>query len=109
MAEIDETDLLFIHSLHTRDRLLEELAKFAPSVTRYIVLGGTAGNGSRGEDGGPGLVDAIKAFIAANPDWFIAAHTNEQYGLTVPGPAAGRSARREDPSSGRWAMGPERN
>ncbi len=29
VAEIDETDLLFIHSLHTRDRLLEELGKFA--------------------------------------------------------------------------------
>ncbi len=56
-----------------------------PRVTRYIALGGTAGNGNRGEDGGPGLVDAIKTFVDANPEWFVASHTNEQYGLTVLG------------------------
>jgi hypothetical protein len=83
VESVDETDLLFIHSEHTKRRLLDELGKFAPRVTHYIVLGGTAGNGQRGEDGGPGLFDALKEFTAANPEWFVASHTSEQYGLTV--------------------------
>ncbi len=82
---IDETDLLFLDTKHTRARLAEELERFALQVRRYIVLHDTALHGSRGEDGGAGLVPAIRAFIEAHPAWFVASHTQTQYGLTVLG------------------------
>ena len=52
VADIDETDLLFIDSQHTEARLRSELSKFAPRVRRYIVMHDTALHASRGEDGG---------------------------------------------------------
>ncbi len=82
---IDETDLLFLDTKHTRARLAEELQKFAPQVRRYIVLHDTVLHGTRGEDGGVGLVPAIRSFVEEHPAWFVASHTQVQYGLTVLG------------------------
>ena len=85
VAEIAETDLLFLDTRHTRTRLSEELAKFAGSVRRFIVLHDTQLHGTRGEDGGDGLLAAVQAFLASDlgDDWFIASHSPHQYGLTV--------------------------
>ncbi len=83
VADIDETDLLFIDSQHTAVRLREELAKFAPRVRHYIVLHDTAVHGQRGEDGGEGLASAVRDFCESSSEWFIATHTLKQYGLTV--------------------------
>ena len=82
---IAATDMLFLDSIHTKAALSEELAKYAPAVARYIVIHDTALHADKGEDGGPGLVEAIREFLRANKDWFIAEHTGEQFGLTVLG------------------------
>jgi len=82
---IDRTDLLFLDTKHTHARLAEELARFAPQVERYIVLHDTVLHGARGEDGGPGLLLAVKEFLEAQPEWFIASHAHHQYGLSVLG------------------------
>ena len=82
---IEDTDLLFLDTKHTKGRLDEELAKFAPSVRRMIVLHDTQLHGTRGEDGGPGLLDSIRDFFDSETgsDWFVADHTPQQFGLTV--------------------------
>lgn len=78
-----EPDMLFLDTRHTGERASAELAKYGPSVKKYIVYHDTASHGQYGEDGKPGLMFAIRDFLHANPDWFVYWHTNEQYGLTV--------------------------
>jgi len=85
IATIAETDLLFIDSQHTFKRLTDELTKFAPSVTRYIVMHDTFLHREKGEDGGSGLLTALRKFMQTNPQWSVVFHTNEQHGLTVIG------------------------
>lgn len=85
IADIEPTDLLFIDTYHTYGQLLAELLRYSPRVGRFIVLHDTGSFGMRGEDGGAGLVEAIKAFLRDHREWFIAWHTHEQHGLTVLG------------------------
>jgi hypothetical protein len=87
VPEIDETDLLFLDRVHTKARVLEELKKYAPRVTRWIVLHDTQSHANRGEDGGPGLIAALREFLESEDGrkWFIVSHTANQYGLTVLG------------------------
>lgn len=83
IESIEDTDLLFIDSTHTYDYVSNELKKFAKNVKKYIVFHDTVLFGQRGEDGKDGLWRVITEFLKANRDWFIAWHTDEQYGLTV--------------------------
>ncbi len=85
IAEIEETDLLFIDQRHTKDDVYRELRTFGPKTTRFIVLHDTELYGEKGEDGGPGLWDAIKQFMKENPKWYVQFHVAVQYGLTVLG------------------------
>jgi len=39
--------------------------------------------GERGEDAGPGLLVALRAFLKANPEWSVIDHTQVNHGLTV--------------------------
>tara|TARA_R110000751_G_scaffold152635_7_gene257812 strand:- start:3955 stop:5859 length:1905 start_codon:yes stop_codon:yes gene_type:complete len=83
---IEETDMLFIDSTrHTFDRLTSELSKFAPAVGRFIVVHDTKLHAEKGEDGGPGLLAALRVFMIKNPEWSVIEHTDKQYGLTVLG------------------------
>lgn len=82
---IAETDLLFLDTLHTYARVTQELEKFAGSVRRFIVFHDTDVHGQTGQDGGPGLVQAIRDFLDAHAEWFVVSHTRDQYGLTVLG------------------------
>lgn len=79
----EETDLLFLDARHTAKRLSEELRTYTPLVRKYIVLHDTHSHGFKGEDGGDGLMVAIKAFLKENKEWYILSHTPQQYGLTV--------------------------
>jgi hypothetical protein len=85
VTEIEETDVLFIDSTHTKERLLAELKTFTPYVRRWVVMHDTYLHAERGEDGREGLIEAIREFILGVPDWFVAEHTTEQFGLTVIG------------------------
>lgn len=83
---IEETDMLFIDSTrHTYDRLTAELSKFGPQVGRFIVVHDTKLHAEKGEDGGPGLLAALRTFMTTNPEWSVIEHTDRQYGLTVLG------------------------
>jgi len=79
---IDETDLLFIDTLHTYKQCKEEL-KFANKVKKYIVLHDTVLFGQIGEDNEFGLLTAIAEFLLNNREWTIKEHYTNNNGLTV--------------------------
>lgn len=81
--DIDETDMLFIDTRHTRDQLTAELARHAGKVSRWIVLHDTQIFGETGEDGGPGLLVGLREFMTAHPEWSVVYHTQANHGLTV--------------------------
>lgn len=76
-------DLLFIDTKHTHQRLKWELETFHGDVNRYIVLHDTVLHGEKGEDGGPGLLAALREFMTEHPEWAVVYHALHQYGLTV--------------------------
>lgn len=87
---IEETDLLFIDSLHTYTQLSKELALHAHKVKKYIILHDTvtyAHHGMGPELGGDfvpkGLLDAIFEFMTINPNWKIKQQFVNNNGLTV--------------------------
>lgn len=69
---IDQTDLLFIDSLHTHLQLQTELKIHAHKVNKYIVMHDTETYGRKGETGAPiGLRDAVEEFLVKNPEWSV--------------------------------------
>jgi predicted O-methyltransferase YrrM len=80
---IEETDVLFIDTLHTEAQLSAELARHAPAVRECIVMHDTVTFGRTGEDGTGGLNRAIYLFLADNPDWYIETVYRNNNGLTV--------------------------
>jgi hypothetical protein len=81
--EIGPCDVLFIDSLHTREQLDIELRRHAPRVTESILLHDTETFGERGEDGGQGLLVAVRAFLADCPEWRLVSHWPNCHGLTL--------------------------
>lgn len=79
----EETDLLFLDTRHTANQIYLELTKYAPQVRRYIVRHDTQIYGETGDDGGPGLMFGIRKYLREHPEWVVAHHTDDQYGLTV--------------------------
>ena len=82
VPEIAETDLLFVDTQHNGARLRAELEKHGHKVRRAIMIHDTHNYGHRG-DNGPGLFTALEWWITEHPEWFIAHHSPEQYGMTV--------------------------
>ena len=83
--DIEETDLLFIDTYHSYGQLKAELARHADKAKKYIILHDTVtfGYTDMGGVGGPGLMPALHEFIAANPEWCIQEHFDNNNGLTV--------------------------
>ena len=82
-VHIEPCDLLFIDTRHTADQLSNEFRRHAAKVRRWIVLQDTQIFGERGEDGGPGLLPALRRFMNENPEWSVISHTQANHGLTV--------------------------
>ena len=71
-VEIEETDFLFIDTLHTHKQLDQELKLHGNKVKKYLAFHDTVTYGLKGEDGTqPGLMRAIMDFITTNPRWKI--------------------------------------
>lgn len=83
--QIPECDLLFLDYDHTYAGVKRRLEQYRGQVRRYIVLHDTKSHGSKGEDGGPGILQALREFLRAHPEWSVIRHTPDQYGLTVLG------------------------
>lgn len=84
-TEIEACDVLVYKSPHNHETLADDLTRFAPQVSRYIVLHDTKRNGDRLDNGRPGYLAQLKQFIEDSPQWFVAKHSVEDCGLTVLG------------------------
>lgn len=85
--EAGACDLLFIDTRHTRAQLTAELERHGHLVARWIVLHDTVTFGERGNDGGEGLLPAVREFLARYP-WRIAKEYTNNNGLMVLEPSA---------------------
>ena len=82
-TDVPECDLLFLDTRHTADHLSQELLKHASQVRRWLVFHDTEVYGETGEDGGPGLIPALRDFLQREPQWHVVSHTAVNHGLTV--------------------------
>lgn len=83
-VEIEETDFLFIDTLHTYNQLKLELELHGNKARKFLGFHDTVTFGRSGEDGDSlGLLDAIEEFQAANSHWAFDAHFENNNGLTI--------------------------
>ena len=82
LPDIEPTDLLLLDSVHTHEQVAFEL-RFAPRVSRYIMLHDTETFGDVGENGGPGIWPAVAEFLRSSPDWELLQHDPRENGLTI--------------------------
>jgi hypothetical protein len=83
-VEIEETDLLFIDTIHTYSQLNEELRLHADKARRFLVFHDTTTFGSIGEDGkSPGLWRAIEELLQKDPEWALTHRFTHNNGLTI--------------------------
>ena len=85
-VDIEETDLLFIDSLHTFDHLTAELTRHHKKVNRFIILHDTTTFGSIDEtmiEGTLGLWPAVERFLAEHPEWILRERLTIHDGLTI--------------------------
>lgn len=82
---IDETDLLFIDTLHTYEQLKKELKMHCDKVKKYIIMHDTYIFKHSGENGdkNKGLKDAIDEFLENNDKWEIKEEFINNNGLTI--------------------------
>jgi hypothetical protein len=82
---IEETDLLFIDTLHTYKQLKQELYLHGNKSRKYIVFHDTYTFGLIGEDkiDKQGLLSAIIEFIINNPHWKFKIYKTNNNGMTV--------------------------
>lgn len=97
--DIEETDLLFIDSLHTYCHLTYELETFSPFVTKYIAMHDTSypwGNMDDAYYRGDyseypswydrtkrGLWPAVEDFLARHPEWTLHKRLLNNHGFTI--------------------------
>jgi len=79
---IEETDLLFLDTLHTAEQVRLELTNHV-KVSTYIILHDTVSCGEIGEDGGRGITFPMLDFLSKNPNWTMAANYIQNNGLVI--------------------------
>ena len=82
-VDIPECDLLFIDTTHTAAHVWEELARHVPRVKKRIAFHDTQIFGEIGENGGPGLLVALRRFLKEFPEWTVLSHVQNNHGFTV--------------------------
>jgi hypothetical protein len=84
-VEIEETELLFVDTLHTRDHVVEELRLHGHKSSRYIIFHDTESQGewSVDEPGALGINHAIRQYIQENPCWKKIFETPINNGLLI--------------------------
>jgi len=94
VADIEETDFLFIDTFHTATQLEKELALHAGKVRKYIGFHDTTTfweNGEpsyesvqdKGTNCGRGLKYALEPFLESHPEWKIVLRREYNNGLTI--------------------------
>ncbi len=84
LVHIEETDVLFIDTIHMYSHLRVELFRHGGKVRQYVLLHDTTTFGEHGEDHvDPGLWLAIVEFMTAYPEWSVATRFYHNNGLTI--------------------------
>jgi hypothetical protein len=83
ISQIEETDLLFVDTLHRYDQVRQELAIHGDAARRWIVFHDTETFGVTGDDGGEGINRAIDGWLVVEPQWRVVYRTHRNNGLTV--------------------------
>ena len=81
--EIEETDFLFIDTLHTYNQLKKELELHANKSKKYIGFHDTTTFAQIGEYKEVGLWPAIEEFLITNENWVISEKFENNNGLTI--------------------------
>jgi hypothetical protein len=86
--EIEETDLLFIDTLHNYNQLSGELKLHGNKSRKYIIMHDTTlfewiGESYNGKVDEVGLWPAIAEFLEQNPHWDILERYENNNGLTI--------------------------
>jgi hypothetical protein len=81
-AVIENTDLLFIDTLHTYEQVKAELRNHT-MVKKYIILHDTSTFGEIGHGGSRGIKFAILEFLKDNDNWLIEYETDDNNGLMI--------------------------
>jgi hypothetical protein len=82
-THISDTDMLFISTRHNAATLRLELANCADQVRKWIVLQNTTVYGENGDDGSPGLMVAVREWLANHPEWHIREERTNNNGMLV--------------------------
>lgn len=84
-VEIEETDLLFIDTLHQYEQLVQELKLHANKVRKYIIFHDTSKFAYTDELTGQsgGLWPAIEEFLEQTNEWQIKERYTNNNGLTI--------------------------
>ena len=81
--ELEETDLLFIDTLHTYPQLSKELKLHGNKARKYIIMHDTETNKYIGDFGEEGLQKAIEEFLLENKHWSFCEIFTNNNGLTI--------------------------
>lgn len=81
--DIEPTDFLFIDTLHNYNHCIQELRKHSKNVKKFIGFHDTYIFGKHGDDGGKGLLFALREFFEGNIYWKQVYHTDNNNGLTI--------------------------
>lgn len=82
--ELEETDLLFIDSLHDYEHLKSQLEKYSYRVRRFIIIHDTEVHAERGQtEGHKGLRPAIDEFLEQNSNWKSYEKFTNCFGLQI--------------------------
>lgn len=97
--QIEQTDMLFIDSLHTYCHLTYELETFSPQVKKYICMHDTSAPWGHQDDSTyhgdyteypesynrtkRGLWPAVEDFLAGHPEWELFERLENNHGFTI--------------------------
>lgn len=81
--EIEETDLLFIDTLHRYDQLKQELKLHGNKARKYIAFHDTDTFGKIGQGGGEGILKAINEFLNDNKNWVVYKKEHGSNGMMI--------------------------
>ena len=83
-VDIEQTDLLFIDTLHVREQMWGELNRHGGKVNKYIVMHDTETFAYNGElPGTEGIWPSVSRWLRENPNWVILNHFQHNNGLTT--------------------------